>query len=84
MYTVRCENPRSADVICHRGPVVESQHKTLNEALAMLWLWYIPGPNGPARSAMLLRDGIVVDGHAECKRLGKVPLYRGSHIVGCN
>jgi hypothetical protein len=80
-YTVRV-NPTSGMVL-ERNINVTKHFTELNAALEECWGWHKSGPNGPIRSAELLRDGQVVDKFEEIERCAMEPLFSGNILCGC-
>lgn len=89
MYTVVCDHPDGGDVIEGRAKPASTNHEDLNEALQQLARWYRRGPNGPVRTARLLRDGERINPWAEIERLGLLPLVTrdpnrvNGNLCGC-
>jgi hypothetical protein len=59
-WVVRCEHPNSSDVIENRARPYIAHHETAESAFADAAQWYRSGPNGPARTAEVYRDGVRV------------------------
>jgi hypothetical protein len=88
VYTGVCSCPDGGSVIEGRVEPYAKTHTSIVEAVEDVIKWHIDGPNGPVRSAYLLRDGEHVGVRAAIKAAGHRPLYTETYngrvkLVSC-